>query len=851
MDQFPLWRRTLADQSDSLNPQREILRQGFLGFRARTAQLVGEIGGLLPQLTVHDITHLDALWRIADEIAGPGYPLNPAEAFVLGGAFLLHDAAHVFAAYDEGLSGIKASSEWKDLIAQRFENLEPATGSPEERSALFQVLRQLHAIQANQLAKLSWAVPSTKERLHLLEHFELREYYGELIGEIAGSHHWPAHRVSETFEHRYVNAPAFLLPAAWNVDALKVAFLLRTADAAHIDGQRAPWFLFALRHPDGISQLHWKFQAKMGQPARTDRGELRLSSGSPFTKTDRQAWWLAYEAAGLIDRELRDARTLMCDSKRELFGAGSVEHVTTPELFAVNVRTAGWDPVNVAPKISDVPKVVAGLGGATLYGDRPELALRELMQNAADAVRALRSLGEIGQKEGDIEVALSRDGAINWLHVQDTGIGMSRYVLTEVLLDFGNSLWSNESLRSELPGLAAQGFKAIGCFGIGFFSVFMLGSKVVVTTRRFRRSHHDRNDQWLLEFDDGLDGRPTLRRPNVSEELLRSGTRVSVALDDNTLMRLLAPKTFRDPIGDIFSKIFPTTSIPFDESVSKRVESAVLASIVAGLCPTLDIKLTAKINDKMVGTIVNPDDWESLDSAALLMRLYPHRNDLNGQRLVNLRETSGALVGRVGYRKEYLPNAIATHGGLRNGATPGIVGIVLAHNNSDLARDKSIPIASHEAWTRWAEEWVNVTENADIEALADIHPLVSERDLSVYRLGIERLTETQLLEWLQSQSTILVCEEIPERDDYRDEVSQDRFDRYFEPRDDIIFLPSTRGALAEALGFSKVNYSQRVEAALLAAWGDFEESRDDGEVGNVEGVEIIRLVTEYIKVTAI
>jgi hypothetical protein len=120
MDHFALWQRTLADQSDRFKPQREILRQAFLSFRERTAHLVGEIGGLLPDLTVHDITHLDALWRVADQIAGPDYPLNPAEAFVLGGAFLLHDAAHVLAAYEDGMAGVKRTIEWRDLIAQNF-----------------------------------------------------------------------------------------------------------------------------------------------------------------------------------------------------------------------------------------------------------------------------------------------------------------------------------------------------------------------------------------------------------------------------------------------------------------------------------------------------------------------------------------------------------------------------------------------------------------------------------------------------------------------------------------------------------------------------------------------------------
>ena len=849
MDHFALWQRTLADQADSLNPQREILRQAFLHFRERTAQLVGEIGVLLPQLTVHDITHLDALWRVADEIAGPDYPLNPAEAFVLGGAFLLHDAAHVLAAYEDGLAGIKGSIEWKDLIAQRFEDNEPTAGSQQERSALFQVLRHLHAKKAHQLAKMSWKVPSTGERIHLLEHFDLRDYYGDLIGEIAESHHWPAHSVAETFEQRHVNAPAFLVPARWTIDALKVAFLLRTVDASHIDGQRAPWFLFALRHPDGISQLHWQFQAKVGQPARTDRGELRLSSGSPFDTNSRQAWWLAYEAACMIDRELRDAQTLMRDARRKLFATGSVEHVASPEAFATNVRTAGWEPVNVAPKIGDVPKVIASLGGATLYGNRPELALRELIQNAADAVRALRALGEIGQKEGEIEVALTRGGDATWLHVTDTGVGMSRYVLTEVLLDFGNSFWSSESLRNELPGLASKGFKAIGRFGIGFFSVFMLGRKVVVTSRRFKRTSGENSDQWLLEFGDGLDGRPTLRRPSPAEELRRSGTKVSVAVDDNTLIKLL--EGLRDPIGDLFASVFPTptTAAARRAAVTERVNSVIFNVLVANLCPTLDIKVCVKVANRETEVVVNPDDWETMAPVTLLARVHPRYRDMDRQRLIDLRETSGFLAGRIGYRNGYLSRAITTHRGLQSGTVPRLVGVILGHNNMDLARSESLPVASHDAWKRWAEEWIDSAANDDVDALADLHPLCLGRDLPVYRFGGRQLTEAQLSEWLQAQSEVRVFDGLPEYDDYyNDEVSRQSFDRHFAPRDDILFLPSTDGTLAKALGFSKINYTERVEVALRTAWGEFEELYDDDEcVGDVDGVDIIRSVARYAR----
>lgn len=150
--------------------------------------------------------------------------------------------------------------------------------------------------------------------MHLLEHYELRTFYGDLIGEVASSHHWPAHRVAEKFRDRHVSPPSYL-HTDWSVDALKIALLLRTADAAHLDDKRAPWFLFALKNPRGISADHWRFQAKMGQPVRTPQGKLHFSAGAPFQPTERRAWWLAYDTACMVDRELRDALLIMHDDE--------------------------------------------------------------------------------------------------------------------------------------------------------------------------------------------------------------------------------------------------------------------------------------------------------------------------------------------------------------------------------------------------------------------------------------------------------------------------------------------------------------------------------------------------------
>jgi hypothetical protein len=94
--------------------------------------------------------------------------LNPAEAYGLGGAFLLQDLAHVLAAYPNRLVGIRATTEWKELIAQRFNSTELTKGSDDEKKALFFVLRDLHAKQASKLPTLSWPVPTANEDLYLI-----------------------------------------------------------------------------------------------------------------------------------------------------------------------------------------------------------------------------------------------------------------------------------------------------------------------------------------------------------------------------------------------------------------------------------------------------------------------------------------------------------------------------------------------------------------------------------------------------------------------------------------------------------------------------------------------------------
>ena len=212
VEQSHIWKQTLAEQgSGDVDPAhgfRSRLRQAFTKFRQRASVLAGEIPLELRHLTVHDMTHIDALWLMADMIVGPDYPITPTESFVLGGAFLLHDLGMALASYAAGMAELERDPSWQDATVQLFRRKHgrsPSTkdmGSldPEIRQgATEELLRLKHAQHAEDLATIAYRHTDRDLAYHLIEDEELRQNYGHLIGRIAYSHWWSAEELPNHF----------------------------------------------------------------------------------------------------------------------------------------------------------------------------------------------------------------------------------------------------------------------------------------------------------------------------------------------------------------------------------------------------------------------------------------------------------------------------------------------------------------------------------------------------------------------------------------------------------------------------------------------------------------------------
>lgn len=829
-----LWQAAFEQsRNDSNRDEQERLAACYKAMRERARILVEKISKDLPHLTVHDVTHLDALWEMASIACGDNVSLNTAEAFVFGGAILLHDSAMTLAAFPGGLAELKQTTEWKDLYARHSTPLEgqesPSAKAIEDR-ATEDALRLLHAKQAENLARASWVGPYG-EPMFLIEDQQIRNFYGPKIGKIAHSHWWPIAKVEDE-----LSGTLGALPDLTNntVDLSKVACILRVADAMHLDQRRAPAFEYALRRPTGVSANHWKFQERMAKPY-VHGDALAYTAQPPFAISEADAWWTAFDALQMLDRELRDVDRLLRDREKSPLAVRRVEGAHAPGELAKTVETVGWTPVDSTIRVSDVSNIVATLGGSKLYGENRFAPLRELIQNASDAIVARRHLQERHEKWGQLCISLDKREDGTWLSVEDNGVGMSTAVLTGALIDFGNSFWRSQLALEEFPGLAASGMVSNGKYGIGFFSVFMLGDQVRVVTRRYDA---DVRAGRVLEFRDGLASRPNLRNATSKEAPLDGGTRIEVKLrndplEDEGLLHTLGP-TGKDEV------------LRFED-------------VVRSVAPALDVAITIRKDGVTVG-LMDASDWSNVDSATLMERISCLTKSTRAiVELTPLHDEQGNIYGRAAIDPAggWEPAGVITVGGL-SACTIRYVSGVLVGNESVASRNQAFPILPASVLHRWATEQADIIAGADIasDIKAEAASIIVEmggdiRNLPVFYYHQDWWTLSEFKSAVREKDEIIVHDGDIMYDDFEDNVSPREFELFFETDPGIVEMPSCDHVRFSAEWIRTVvpknspTLHEMLEEILELVWGGFDSSISSAEVGTVDGHKIRRDVTMY------
>lgn len=192
-----------------------------------------------------------------------------------------------------------------------------------------------------------------------------------------------------------------------------------------------------------------------------------------------------------------------------------------------------------------------------LYSDK-EIFLREIVSNSCDAVTKLRrliSLGEVSDiDDKDFKVKVTLDKEAGTITVCDNGIGMTpdelrKYICQIALSGALDFIQKYEGAEGDTSGI-------IGHFGLGFYSSFMVASKVDVVTRSYNGEPMVRwtcEDAGEYDIEEGYEG----------DELFDShGCAVIMHVNDDE-------KEFLDPtrLRDILDKYcsFMPVEIFFDD----------------------------------------------------------------------------------------------------------------------------------------------------------------------------------------------------------------------------------------------------------------------------------------------
>ncbi|MCY7409500.1 MAG: molecular chaperone HtpG, partial [Chitinophagales bacterium] len=220
-----------------------------------------------------------------------------------------------------------------------------------------------------------------------------------------------------------------------------------------------------------------------------------------------------------------------------------------------------------------------------LYSDH-EIFLRELVSNAVDATLKLKTLSSLGEAKGElgeltIEVLI--DKVKKTLTISDRGIGMTAEEVEKYITQIAFS-GAEEFVEKYKDKADAQ---LIGHFGMGFFSGFMVSSKVEIFSKSFKE------DAMAVRWE--CDGSPDYQMEETEKE--NRGTDIVLHLADDS---------------------------------TEYLEEARIKTLLKKYCKFLPIEIRFEkeiINNTQPAWTKKPKDLVENDYTLFYRELYPYADD--------------------------------------------------------------------------------------------------------------------------------------------------------------------------------------------------------------------------------
>lgn len=157
-----------------------------------------------------------------------------------------------------------------------------------------------------------------------------------------------------------------------------------------------------------------------------------------------------------------------------------------------------------------------------LYSEK-DIFVRELVSNAVDAINKLKKVALTEEFEGgtDYRVDLSFDQEARTLSIEDNGIGMTaeeiKKYINQIAFSGAEDFVKKYQANEGEPGI-------IGHFGLGFYSSFMVSTKVIIETKSYQKG--SQAVKW--ESESGVDFQLSLMEKETR------GTKITLFLDSES-----------------------------------------------------------------------------------------------------------------------------------------------------------------------------------------------------------------------------------------------------------------------------------------------------------------------------
>ncbi len=156
-----------------------------------------------------------------------------------------------------------------------------------------------------------------------------------------------------------------------------------------------------------------------------------------------------------------------------------------------------------------------------LYSDH-EIFLRELVSNAVDATQKLKTLATTGEFDGelsDVAIRIDVNKKKKTITITDRGVGMTEDEIDKYINQIAFS-----SAEEFLEKYKDKANAIIGHFGLGFYSSFMVSSKVEIHTKSFKK------DSKAIKWE--CDGSPEFSIEEIKKE--DYGTKIILHIDEES-----------------------------------------------------------------------------------------------------------------------------------------------------------------------------------------------------------------------------------------------------------------------------------------------------------------------------